>query len=1013
MDGKEIAPEPDGLIRAGFGMRDMKTTHGILVRNPEGFSRIVNLRFDAKDRNDAGGSLYSAQGVPDLKVFLPKPGVPLKSAVLTLSGETAAKNIVTVNGKAVNVRPDGRFVDTVELPPGKSRLVVEVTDPEGHKGAIERDLEVQPNHLFLLALADGKFGHLERNGHLAGTGSNDADEYYTEGRLAYYLKGMVAGKFLVTSAYDSDRNELDSLFDDLDGDASGRFFRNLDPDKLYPVYGDASTITYDSESQGKFYLAVENDELQFLIGNYPHNLGDTELATYRRTLYGGHVRYRSASTTQDGSPNTQVVLFGADVGQVHVRNELRATGGSLYYLSHKKVIEGSEQISILVRDKRTGLILSRQEQRQNQDYTIKYTEGRLVFRRPISSVALDGSLVDQEILSGNPVHIQVDFETVTDSFEETSLGARARQQIGDHVAMGGTYLEDKQSGGSYELQGVDTEVRFGAARVTGEYAESKGLDAVIFQSDDGGLSFREAAAPGAEDGTAWKLAAELDVGELIDRPDLLFVDAYHKELESGFVSSGNFLERGTEKTGVNARLNLSIRNSLLVRHNREKLTGADSSPGTPQKTVTTSAQWSLRRNRWGLQMEYLDRDREDSGGASVDHSRYGAAQLFGELTSDILARLERQETFSGPENDQTTAGVEYRAHERLSVDLKGTDGTRGRSAQLGAILKIGEGRLYFTERLADDRAGASTSTVLGAESRLGGSSRVYTEYQWDQAAQGQDRTISLLGIQKNWETATAWRFSLGGEISEINADPSETVRSALAGNVTYSSEVGMTAESRNEIRYETGDQSRTQYFTTNRLDVALSPDFTLLGKYRFSRTKDRDRRTIEARLNEGSIGLAYRPIHHDRFNGMARYTRLTDMRPPSRAGVASPERKMDVVSVEGAVALSPRLQWYSKGAARILEERVSDMPDVTTHTYLAIQRLDFWVDPIDLGVEYRILRQREADDSRQGWVTELSRKLKKYLRLGVGYNFTDFSDNEFSSNDYSVRGWYVRAQGKY
>jgi hypothetical protein len=37
----------------------------------------------------------------------------------------------------------------------------------------------------------------------------------------------------------------------------------------------------------------------------------------------------------------------------------------------------------------------------------------------------------------------------------------------------------------------------------------------------------------------------------------------------------------------------------------------------------------------------------------------------------------------------------------------------------------------------------------------------------------------------------------------------------------------------------------------------------------------------------------------------------------------------------------------------------------------------------------------------------------KHLRVGVGYNGTDFSDDEFSANDFSVRGWFFRLQGTY
>ncbi len=68
---------------------------------------------------------------------------------------------------------------------------------------------------------------------------------------------------------------------------------------------------------------------------------------------------------------------------------------------------------------------------------------------------------------------------------------------------------------------------------------------------------------------------------------------------------------------------------------------------------------------------------------------------------------------------------------------------------------------------------------------------------------------------------------------------------------------------------------------------------------------------------------------------------------------------------------------------------------------------------IDFGVEYRILTQDEAGDTLQGWLTEVTWELMKHFRVGAGYNFTDFSDDEFSVNDYSVQGWFFRVQGRY
>jgi len=69
---------------------------------------------------------------------------------------------------------------------------------------------------------------------------------------------------------------MSSLFNDLDDDGSKRLLTNLDPDHYYPVYGDNSTIVYDTQSQGKFYLAIDSDTIHSIVGNYKLNLSDNK-----------------------------------------------------------------------------------------------------------------------------------------------------------------------------------------------------------------------------------------------------------------------------------------------------------------------------------------------------------------------------------------------------------------------------------------------------------------------------------------------------------------------------------------------------------------------------------------------------------------------------------------------------------------------------------------------------------------------------------------------------------------
>ncbi|NNE43448.1 MAG: hypothetical protein HKN12_04515, partial [Gemmatimonadetes bacterium] len=902
-------------------------------------------------------------------------------------------------GQPLAVDASGRISGSVQLQPGLNPVEFRVHDPEGQTGTLQRDFEVVRDGVFLVAFADGEFGNLEIDGRVDAAGREDG--FYHEGRLAYYLKGWVKGRFLVTSAFDSERGEVDDLFRDLGPDETDRFFRSLDPDRLYPVYGDASVTTWDAESQGKFYLAVEAEEGSALFGNYPVDFGDVELAQYRRTLYGGQIEMRSLAETEDGAPRTRAIVFGADVNRVHVRNEVRASGGSLYYMSHRDVVEGSEQVALVVRDRNTGLLLQRTTQRRDRDYTIKYEEGRIHFRGPVSGFRQDGGLVQSELLAGHPVWVEVDFEAREEGFSETAFGARARHRLG-LLDLGATWVDDPQAAGDYRMEGVDAalNVRPGT-RIVAEYAESRGSDARTYRSEDGGLGFAEVSADGSRDGTAWKIAAEIDAGDWVEAARGLRIGAYHKNLGEGFASGTGSFERGAVKSGGHVGYGNTSGHSVDLRYQRETVGDQASHVG--------SVLWRLTTKRWDWAAEVEDRATDGASGLDRTSAAVEVATRLGDRWD---AALSRQQTLSGDGNDQTTLRVGYRALARLHLDARGMIGERGESTQFGAAWELPEGRLYLNERAEFGGRDRRRATVVGAESRIGPGTRVYSEYQWERSAAG-PRAVSVLGAGQTWEPGAGLRLAVTGELSGADGGSGATERSAATAGLTWDAG-GIRARSRQEIRLESGAARRKQLVTENRLDVSMSPDFTLLGKLRLSRTEDRDDGSLEARLDERSVGLAYRPVRHDRFNGMARYTHLVDRRPPDGAGQRSPERTLDVMSLEGVVDIVPRLQWYGKGAARIREERDPLLPDLTTHTFLGLQRVDVTVrHPVDLGLEYRLLRQRETEDTLQGWLAEISGKVRPRLRIGVGFNFTDFSDDEFEMNDYSVRGWFLRLQGKY
>lgn len=465
---------------------------------------------------------------------------------------------------------------------------------------------------------------------------------------------------------------------------------------------------------------------------------------------------------------------------------------------------------------------------------------------------------------------------------------------------------------------------------------------------------------------------------------------------------------------MNTKIQLTQDDKVLARYDREEVDTLVA--GAAQKTDTGTIQYSHKKEWWEVAAEYQSFKSLDPTGRVLSDPSLGAVRLTVMPYKSLSLYTQRQETVSGPDNDQTTLGLKYGILPTLSLEASVMKGSLGHSAQAGLVLKQGKSDVYATERLTEDSAVQTTSTIFGTQYQFAPLSKVYSEYQWEHSdAEQGPRTVSLVGAQRQWDLTKGVTFLLAAEDADQRAATGETNRYSLAAGLSILHPSGVKFSTRDELRRETGDiQKLLQYLTVNQLDVKANPDFTFIGKYRYSVTHDLIHDTIEAKFDERSIGLAYRPVAHDWFNALAKYTRLLDQRPFTSLATEQTTALSRVTSLEWSLQLSRSIEWVEKFAYKIKTEESQTMPTATTHTWLVINRLNFTIwKMIDLGMEYRILTQREADDQLAGWLVELMWRASKYMRLGVGYNFTDFSDNEFSSNNYSMRGWFIRLQGKY
>ena len=260
--------------------------------------------------------------------------------------------------------------------------------------------------------------------------------------MAFYVRSRLNDRWSVTATADTGEAGLSDLISNLDDKDLNQLLRRLDPDRYYPTYGDNSVIEQDAPTSGRIYARIERDDDYALWGNYQTNFNDTEFARVNRTLYGAKLNWDENAFTTLGEARTELTAFIAEGGSRQARDELRGTGGSVYYLRHGDISIGSEQLRIETRDSVSGLVVESRRLQYGTDYDLDFIQGRVILTRPLGSTGDDGRLFRDGSQSGNAQVLVADYE-FTPVFGANDNGAvyggRAKRWFGDHVKLGATY----------------------------------------------------------------------------------------------------------------------------------------------------------------------------------------------------------------------------------------------------------------------------------------------------------------------------------------------------------------------------------------------------------------------------------------------------------------------------------------------------------------------------------------------------------------------------------------------
>ena len=925
-----------------------------------------------------------------------------------------------INQHPIIVDNDGRFGIEFIKPDGEHTFDVGLSSAQGTAPFKSLRVDVNSDYLFMVGLADVTVGENKVSGSLEPLSVDDqhyGGDIFVDGRLAFYLKGKVKGKYLVTAQMDTGTDDIENLFDNFHRKDPDSIFRRLDPDQYYPVYGDDSQLIDDTDSQGKLYVRVDWDRSRAIWGNFNTNFTGTEFSSFNRSLYGAQLRHISTEDTSLGDATHSLSVFGSRAQSLFRHNEFLGTGGSLYYLRDTDIVAGSEKVSVEVRQSDTERVVERITLVEGRDYTIDNFQGRILLQRPLLSVAAQSgpSIIRDEPLAGNQTFLIVDYEYVPPNLDlnDTSAGARGQKWVSDHVAIGGTVALESREGGDYSLLGADVVVKKSDLTfIKAELAETESAQTSgSFESSDGGLSFDTVTRSGDFlSGNAVGIEARASLTDFKPQSRQFDIGVWAKRRSAGFSTANTDVDVDTTDAGFELvttpidRIVVSARATQIERRDQNEET-------------SLSAQLDfLATQRLTLSGELRDVRDKDLVANTTGASSVAGAKADFDVTDDLNVYAAHQQTLrnSGSEtsNNGSTVGAGYTLNNRLGINGELSSSERGNSAILGVDVGVSDSyNLYsnYTYSLNQNESIRNT-IVLGQRKTLSSQLKVYSEHQFSDE---DDRNgfAHTVGLDQKLTQYTSVSLSLQRAVIDNNS-PDEIERDTVSTGVVYQND-RTRASSKFEFRWDEGAETDIrQWVTTNRLDYRSSPDFRWQGLFNGSVSDDR-KLDEDARFIEAGVGFAYRPVKNDRLNMLGRLTYLNDLPPLSQTDRS--DQRSTIASVEGLYDLNRVWSTGAKFAYRKSEIRLQRNSGIwiDNDAALASARLRYKaLLGVDATVAYHWLGSASTEGVRQGALFTIGRRVGNNLTFSVGYNFTSF-DDDLTRSSFDAKGWFFNLIGTY
>ncbi|NOJ92992.1 flagellar motor protein, partial [Corallococcus coralloides] len=969
----------------------------ITTTSPDGAVEFAQQSFDVVRRGEHGFLVIPREKVRVGAVRGLSPDVPMPTGDTFLRLEVAPGTQVTTPDIQLVAGPEGELRLPVRLVPGRNTVPISMAPPQRPWIAVSVTVEASAQP-FVVGLLDVEASIAPAGGgfRLRGRGA-----LHGEAQLGPV---QVVGELDLT---DTDLRQLDDapLADWFRPRLPERFDRWPDPDLAPAEWGDQSVSLTPNPTEGRLRLEARHEQYgRAGFGTYRALLQDREVGRYHRPLFGPYAELRE----QLGPVSVGLDAFAGGLvdptrglAATPAHEELRATGGSLYYLGGGTVAEGSELVRVEVRDGVTGLPLGEQHLVRGRDYDIDYLAGRILLARPLSFLT-GASLLRTDALTQAPEPVLVvDYAVLHTGDPRDSVGGEAWARWRDST-LGVSAVRERRLGAPFQLLSGRGQTELWGYSLLAEAASSRGLavePSVFGVSDDGGLSFLRPV--GTQDDHGGAVTLRLSGPGVLGPGNGGAVAAVWRERSKGF-SDGAHLDAARFRQ-LSLRVTQPVGPVALTLVGDERRSADPRLPfeDTPFGARTLGAAVAYEHHEGTVRLELRDswlRATEVPGqGAALEGGRTSlgvsvSRMLTSRLTVSAGHRQRLHERGAGPGrmNDTfTSAGVAVNLDNDTSVGVKGGWGPElGPQAWLDARARRGNETYYggYSVDVDGPDFGAGRA-VTGARTQVGDGTTLFVEDVSAHDAQA-IRRARAVGFQyavgqSGFNVGARYERGVRNPL-DIESDLTRDVASVSAQWLRERFRADVRAELRHEegtpARGASGPVDRTQVVLALAAEGQLMKDVTASGRLDFAHTAGRD--GLEARFAEGFAALVWRP---GPWLVVARYGLTRELSPGAR--FAFGDRVLQTVSLMPAVRLGERLSVAS--GLHVGRSSLGESSRwVWTGTLRPSVRL---VGGLEVAVE-AARRTSAADD--QGLTAlrpEVAYRLDERLRVALGYTVLGFS----------------------